>query len=254
MEVRMLKLNQLACCILPLIVASSPGFSITQDPLKKLEHPAIELLRDAEYMGSMNPHVELQFNVWLNLRNQGQLEELISTIYDPKSTNYQHFLTNEQYETDYAPSMDSVKTVETYFNNLGMATNQVGDIIEVTGTVQQIETALQVKMSNYRYKSKLYYANKSAPVLSPELAPFVSGITGLTNLQRFRPTYIVSPQYPVKNPASLSLDTLSEPFKPTVTPSTASFAGFNSKQLRTAYNVAAIPPFKKRQLMERVKP
>ncbi len=214
--------------------------------ISPLTLPNLELssLRQAQRLGPLNPKKEITFTVWLKLRNKPQLEQLIQDLYNPQSPQYQKFLTHEQFNDQYSPSLESRQALQHYFKQRGMKTEQVYSNIRVTGSVQQIEQIFRVQMSHYRYQNKIIYGNNVAPILPASIAPYIAGISGLSDIPYAHPQI-----RQLKKSRSLTsswqpeeLKMVWDSFLPTATPTTRSLQGFTGQQLRTTYNLANISP------------
>ncbi len=63
--------------------------------------------------------------------------------------------------------------------DLKMRAKIEGEDVYVTATVGQIEQTFTVKMNYYRYHHKTVYSNTVKPEVNADIAPYISGITGL---------------------------------------------------------------------------
>ncbi|WP_419420928.1 S53 family peptidase [Legionella sp. D16C41] len=210
--------------------------------------PNIELtaLKQAYPLEPTDLNKKITFTIWLKLHNKEQLEKLISKLYDPSSQYYQKFLTSAQFAKQYAPRQEAINAVRNYFKQHGMQTKTVYSNVEVTATVKQIEEIFQTKINNYLYQQKIFYGNASAPRVVPEIAPYLASISGLSNIPYTKSQLQHKPH---KQDAKLrakwqpqEIGIIWNSFKPTAVPTTQSLAGFTGAQLRTAYNLASIPP------------
>jgi subtilase family serine protease len=53
----------------------------------------------------------MEVSIWLNPRNEDQLDALAHELYDPTSPNYRHWLKSTDIATWFAPSAAEVQTV-----------------------------------------------------------------------------------------------------------------------------------------------
>src|ERR1700761_2060875 len=58
----------------------------------------------APQVGELSGTVELHLTVGLPLRNQPQLNAMLTSLYDPKSPDYRHFLTPAQFTEQFGPT------------------------------------------------------------------------------------------------------------------------------------------------------
>ena len=138
----------------------------------------------------------LNLAIGLPLRNQEALDNLLQQIYDPASPNYRQYLTPEQFteqfgptEQDYQAVIDFAKT-----NGLtvtGMCANRV--LLDVSGSVADIEKAFQVTMWTYRHpkENRMFYAPDAEP--SVDVAVPILHVSGLDNFELPHPKLKIEP-------------------------------------------------------------
>lgn len=218
--------------------------------IKQVNFHNVELsaLQEVKRVGPVNPEQIITFTVWLKLKNKEQLQHFISELYDPRSFYYQKFLTPEEYDAHYAPSATAVKKVEHYFIAQGMKTKKVYTTIQVTAKASKIEQVLQIKLHNYLYKNKLVYGNASEPKISSDIAPYIAGISDLSNIPYGHPKIRhqskkskIGMESQGHKPVEI-LNLVWDSFLPQAIPTTTSLQGFTGQQMRVAYNLASITP------------
>ncbi len=144
-------------------------------------------------MGSSQP---LNLAIGLPLRNQETLNNLLEQIYDPASPNYHHFLTPEQFTAQFGPSEQDYQAVIAFAKANGltvMAEHSNRLLVDVSGSVADIERVLHVRMQVYQHptENRTFYAPDVEPSL--DLAVPILGISGLNNYSLPRPHYVVKP-------------------------------------------------------------
>ncbi|MFO1478198.1 MAG: LamG-like jellyroll fold domain-containing protein [Verrucomicrobiota bacterium] len=127
---------------------------------------------------------KLQFSIGLPIRNKEALTNLVRQLYDPRSPKYRQFLTPGEFARRFGPSQGDYRKLIAFANahHLAvMATHPNRTLLDVQGSVADIEKALHVRMFSYRHphENRLYYAPNSNP--SIELSIPVLGIEGLNN-------------------------------------------------------------------------
>ncbi len=118
--------------------------------------------------------------------------------YDPKSSNFHHWLSAEEFGKLYGPSDADISAVTNWLENHGMQINEVGKgrvYIQFTGTVGNIESAFHVEMHNYLAEGKVHLANDRDPQIPAALSPV---ITGIASLNDFFPKHFSHPGNYVK--------------------------------------------------------
>ncbi|MDR3501205.1 MAG: S53 family peptidase [Legionella sp.] len=246
----MLKIKKLAISLLPLISLVMP-FNASYSAVKPavVSSPGLELLKRAKLLEPTNLAQEIHFTVHLNVRNRKQFDALYQEIYSINSPRYHHYLTTAEYDAEFAPTPKTIDLVKQYFTDHGMTAKGVAGKIQVKATVAQIQETFKVKINNYRYQNKSVYSNDTELKVAPTIAPYILGITGLNNIPRFHKMVLsaprkkqaqINPQMRKANQQALA-NLAWNSFTPKVLPSDTSLNGFTGAQLRTTYNLAAIP-------------
>jgi len=134
----------------------------------------------------------LRLAVCLPLRNQLELAELLRQLSDPASPNYRQYLTPEQFTDRFGPSKSDYQAVIEFAKANGLSVKGVHPnrmLVDVEGTVSDIEKALHVTMRNYQHpnEARKFYAPDTEP--SVELSVSIMGISGLNNYSLPRPRF-----------------------------------------------------------------
>ena len=138
----------------------------------------------AARVGSLPATQKMQLSIVLPLRNQAGLTALISQIYDPSSPNYRHFLSVDQFTKQFGPSAEDYQAVVNFAQANGfIVTNAPANrlIVPISGTVEQVENAFNVRMNNYQHPSenRTFFSPDREPSLN--LSVPVAHIAGLNN-------------------------------------------------------------------------
>jgi subtilase family serine protease len=128
--------------------------------------------------------------IMLPLRNQTDLTNLLDRLYDPTSADYRHFLSVAQFTESFGPSIDDYQTVVQFAKSNGFTVTDTPPnrlLVDVNGTVAQIEKAFHVKMNVYQHptENRTFYSPDREPSL--DLNVTVSHIAGLNNYSIPRP-------------------------------------------------------------------
>ncbi len=245
----MLKMKKLALSQLLLISLAIPFASYSAVEPIAISSPGLTLLNQAQLIGPASLSQEIHFTVHLNVRNKEQFDALYQEIYTANSPRYHHYLSTAEYEAEFAPTAKTAALVKNYFAAQGMQAKIIAERIQLRATVAQIQKTFNVKINNYRYQNKTVYSNATEPKVASEIAPYVLGITGLNNIPRFHKMVLsiprqtqaqLNPQIRETNQKALA-NLAWNSFTPKALPSDTSLNGFTGAQLRTTYNVAAIP-------------
>jgi subtilase family serine protease len=144
----------------------------------------------AKPTGHMPGAQRLNLALTLPLRNQAQLQNLLQQLYDPASPNYRHFLTVERFTEQFGPTTDDYAKVIEFAKKYGLTiTNSSINrlVLDVSGTVAQIEQAFQVNMQLYNHpvENRTFHAPDIEPSVDFDVA--IQGVSGLNDFAPPRP-------------------------------------------------------------------
>ena len=133
-------------------------------------------------VGSPDPGKHLNLAIGLPLRNQSDLNQLLRDLYDPASPRYGQYLQPKEFAEKFGPTAEDYQAVIDYAGKHGLtvkATHPNRLILDVHGTVADIERALNVTMKNYQHptEARVFYSADSEPAL--DLGVAVLHISGL---------------------------------------------------------------------------
>ncbi|HUD84130.1 MAG TPA: protease pro-enzyme activation domain-containing protein, partial [Candidatus Saccharimonadales bacterium] len=141
-------------------------------------------------VGRLEATRELKLAIGLPLRNRDGLTNLLQRIYDPASPDYHHYLTPAQFAETFGPTEEDYRAVTAFAKANGFkvtATHSNRTLLDVTGSVSNIEKTFHVTMRTYRHprENRMFYAPDVEPSL--DLAAPVLHISGLDNYFQPRP-------------------------------------------------------------------
>jgi subtilase family serine protease len=167
----------------------------------------------------------LNLAIGLPLRNQNSIDELLAKIYDPASPNFRHYLTPDQFAEQFGPAEADYAAVMAFAKTNGLTvTGTCSDrtILNVSGSVAEIERVFHVMMRQYRHPRE--NRNFFAPDVDPsiDLPVPILHVSGLDN-------------FVVPHPASLKIIPAAR--APTIKPAygTSPLGTFMGKDFRAAY-------------------
>jgi subtilase family serine protease len=134
----------------------------------------------------------LSLALTLRLRNEQELHSLLRELYDPASPNYRQFLTVQQFTERFGPTIEDYERVTDFAKSYGLTVTHTAPnrlVLDVRGTVSDIEQAFRVTMQVYQHptKPRTFYAPDAEP--SVDLDVPVQGVSGLNN---FSPPHPIS--------------------------------------------------------------
>ena len=138
----------------------------------------------------------LSLAIGLPLRNQQALDSLLQEIYDPASPNFHHYLTPEQFAERFGPTEQDYQAVIAFAKANGLTvigTHPNRLLVDVKGSVADIEKALHVTMRVYQHpnEDRTFYAPDVEPSIN--LSVPVLRIGGLDNYSLPRPGSVTTP-------------------------------------------------------------
>ena len=140
--------------------------------------------------GRLAADTSLSLALGLPLRNRVLLDELLSQLYEPGSTNFHKFLTAQQFAAQFGPSEQDYQAVIEFAvtNGLTMAaTHNDHIVLNLEGSVSNIERAFGIRLHTYRHptEGRDFFAPDTQPSAPPSLV--LSEVEGLSDFRRPRP-------------------------------------------------------------------
>jgi hypothetical protein len=152
--------------------------------------PAVVARLHLQPVGRPSATTRLNFSIGLPLRNEKVLDDLLAQIYDPASPNFRHYLTPDEFAEQFGPTEADYETVIGFARMNGLTvtgTHPDRTVVDVSGSVAEIERIFQVTMRTYRHPRE--NRNFFAPDVEPsiDLAVPILHISGLDNFILPRP-------------------------------------------------------------------
>ncbi|MEO8972850.1 MAG: protease pro-enzyme activation domain-containing protein [Ktedonobacteraceae bacterium] len=234
---------RLAVVMAMLVVACASVISIRlmaqakQDRPFVLQGQYVPLTAHAQLLGAASGQQQLNLSIGLQLRNQQELDTLLSDMYNPRSSMYHHFLTPQEFNDEFGPTVEQQQQVANYLHSQGLTIQSIspnGLLIDASATVSQAEAAFRVAINNYHLGANTFYANATAPTIPSALSSLIASIGGLDNSVRMHPLLRrMSPQ--VNKSGKLGSGTQLAHSMPEATVS-----GFGPPDLTGAYDAATL--------------
>jgi hypothetical protein len=146
--------------------------------------------KNSHAMGRMPATQRLNLALTLSLHNEPQLKALLQQLYNPASPNYHQFLSVAEFTEQFGPTTEDYQQATNFATSHGLTvTNTTPNrlVLDVSGTVAQIEEAFHVNMQFFQHptESRTYYAPDVEPSVDPGVP--VQGVNGLNNFEPPRP-------------------------------------------------------------------
>lgn len=137
-------------------------------------------------LGAIAPRRMIHVDVTLNLPDPAAMRAYVAAVSDRSSPLFHHFLRRGQFGRMFGPSLATVAAVETALRAAGLSPGPVPVnrlSIPVTASAAAIERAFSTTIVSYRLPGgRLAYSNAAPTRVPAAIAPYVSGVLGLSNL------------------------------------------------------------------------
>jgi len=140
-------------------------------------------------IGTLGDTNRLKLAIGLPLRNQAGLDVFLKQLYDPKSPNYHHYLSVEQFTAAYGPTAADYEALRAFAKANGLTETKTYAnrlVLPVEAPVASIQKAFHIVIHTYKHpnpaeKNREFYAPDTEPTLN--LSVPVLHIAGLDNYE-----------------------------------------------------------------------
>src|SRR5664279_755351 len=124
----------------------------------------------------------VEFDVYLPVQHEADLDALIASQQNPSSPNYHHWLTPDEFHTRFAPSNAQVSKSKQELNAQGLKVTEIHThSLHVMGSVGAVENAFATQIANATFTSGKRTLAATRPItLSPTLASVGAKVVGLS--------------------------------------------------------------------------
>ena len=156
---------------------------------------------EATFLNWLPATQSLRLNIALPLRNESELDDLLQELYDSQSPSFHQFLSVQEFTERFGPTEEDYAAVIRFAEQNGLTVTGTSPnrmVVDVTGSVADIERAFQVTMGSYQHptEQREFYSPDREP--SPDLRVPLWHISGLDN-------------FSIPHPASLRRDAAAKP-------------------------------------------
>jgi len=145
-------------------------------------------------LGPTDPKRQISLSISMATASDAEINRALAAIEDPKSPEYHHYLTPEEYAQRFGPSAAALATVERSLRAAGFAVTLPlagGSLLGAQGRVGQAQSLFGVHLSDYRTAGgDLYYAPDAAPRLPADWSGAALNVLGLNNRPTLHPAGI----------------------------------------------------------------
>ena len=171
-------------CMVAFMLFAIPGLAQQSvQVLHKHVRPLVSSGR-AALVGPLPLTQQMHVSIILPLRNEANLNSLLSQLHDQSSPNYRKFLSVAQFTDQFGPTAQDYQAVVNFAQANGFTvTDSPANrlIVPISGTVAQIERAFNVKMNLYQHptENRTFFSTDREPTLNLKVP--VRHIAGLDN-------------------------------------------------------------------------
>lgn len=158
---------------------ATPGAS----PVRLHGHvPSLALAR-ATLLGRLPKDTQISLALVLPLRNQAELRELLTGIYNPADPRYGQYLAPEKFTQRFGPTRADYDAVAAYARTLGFTvtgTHPNRTLLDLSAPSATTEAAFNLHLQQYQAKDgRKFYAPDNDPEVPGSIASRISGVVGL---------------------------------------------------------------------------
>ena len=175
------------------------------------ETPPQLLDGSAQLVGHYESDRKLRMVLAIMPPHMAEEEEFLEELHTKGSPNFHKFLTSEEWDARFAPSVDDERKVVEWAESQGLTvTHRFSNrlLVDLEAPAGLIEKAFGVAINRYQVGDEIDYSNDRDPAIPASLAGIVYSVQGLNNIQRMRgsvpgteknvsPDYTPGPAYAV---------------------------------------------------------
>jgi subtilase family serine protease len=132
-------------------------------------------------LGRVDTSQQVNLTVVLKLHNEAAFDKLVEDLYDPASSRFHQWLTDEELE-QFAPTKQEYETVKTELTRQGfsvLSNDPQRLTLRVHGTAGTVEKAFQTELHNFTYNGKTFQAHIRDAQLSGTAGDLVTAVSGI---------------------------------------------------------------------------
>lgn len=131
----------------------------------------------------LNPSSPFSFGVVLPSKNPQGLTAFAAAVNQPGSPQYHHFLNHAQEVAEFGPAAALVSQMQSQFTAAGLTATLSGQMLEVRGTVAQVNTLFKTQMTRYQQGNITFSAPSNGILMVPVWLQQAQGLTGFVRSQ-----------------------------------------------------------------------
>jgi subtilase family serine protease len=127
----------------------------------------------------------IEFDVGIELKDLAGAEALAKETTDPTSRYYRRYLTPQQWESRFSPSIKADREVEASLRGAGIKIAKVAPdrmTIVAEGTAEQIDAYFETKLADYEVGEETVRLASSSLSAPTAVAPLITGVRGVNEI------------------------------------------------------------------------
>ncbi|HEY3743165.1 MAG TPA: S53 family peptidase [Bryobacteraceae bacterium] len=153
--------------------------------------PALNGARDLGRIAATTPIERVLLILKASPEQDAALEKLLTDLSDPRSPQYQQWLTPEDFGEQFGPAQQDVDTIVKWLRDRGLSVNRVSKgrrTIEFSGTALQMETSFHSEIHSFEINGERHIANATELAIPEALSAVVGGVRSMHDF-RLRPQH-----------------------------------------------------------------
>jgi hypothetical protein len=162
----------------------------------------------ATLIGHYNPNQTLRLVIGLQPPHPEEEEQFLRDVQTKDSPEFHHFLTTEQWNARFAPSVQDEQAVVDWATSQGLrVTHRYPNrlLVDMEGPVSTIEKAFGVVMNSYQRGATMFFSSDREPTIPGSLSTIIHSVGGLNNWEVMQPSNktLHEPAFPVYVPGDV---------------------------------------------------
>jgi subtilase family serine protease len=175
--------SRIALVISSVLLIAAAAFPASANPGRvRLTASRSSIANPSAYVRPARASDRIEIQVYLGLRDAAGAKAFVSSVSDPSSPTYAHYLTPAQFRARFSRPQADADAVASWLRSQGFAVGQIPAnhvYVPATATVAQAERAFGVKLNEYEVGKQVLRAPATAPSVPSSLVGLVRGVLGL---------------------------------------------------------------------------
>ena len=183
------------CTLVIFVLFVSQGFGQQNPAMQTIHDPVPGLVKKMaiKSLRAMDSTAQMNLVIQLPLRNEEGLSDLIGQLYDPNSPNFHHFLSPQEFTSEFGPTQQDYQAVVDFAKAKGFKITGIHDdrmIVDVSGSVSIVQNVFHFRMFIYKHptENREFFAPDAEP--SIDFSTPMQTIWGLSDYEVMRPASI----------------------------------------------------------------